>query len=547
MRKGVAVILAASIVLLGCATTANAATVGLECRDGNVAALQRQVDAPAGRLYPPGMQWVKMATLTSAGVLTHRTFGEAVALSGDTALVGAYGEKGGVGAAYVYVRSGTDWKLQARLTASDGATGDWFGWSVALSGDTALVGAYGGDENQGAAYVFVRSGTDWNQQAKLTATDGVANHDFGWSVALEGDAALVGAPGVTVPDPDYPDFPWIVGSAYVFTRSGAAWSLQAKLIAWTVDPEERDGDGGLGSSVTLSGDTALLGAPGSIGGASWPGAAYVFTRAGSQWEYEAKLAAPDGRLGDGFGDAVAVHGDTAIVGSWSDAIGLNYGQGSAHVFTRSGGVWSYQAKLTASDGDEDDMFGYEIALSGDTALIGALNHEAPDFAPQGSAYVFVRSGGTWSQGADLTSGRAYRCGIAVALSDSTALVGANEPGGAGTLFHGVAYVFNLVQDSAAPTTRAFAATTRKGKRVSLAFRVDDPAPSCGRATVVLRIVKGTKVKKVLRVPGTCACNVKRSYLWKCTLPPGRYALKVFATDLAGHRQSKVGSARLTVR
>ena len=156
-----------------------------------------------------------------------------MALSGDTALVGACEQdrrrQDHAGAAYVFTRSGTSWSQQAELTASDAAANDNFGSSVALSGDTALVGAYdktvGGKRGAGAAYVFTRSGTSWSQQAELTASDAAAGDWFGNSVALSGDTALVGAYGKTVGGQNS------AGAAYVFTRSGTSWSQQAELSA----------------------------------------------------------------------------------------------------------------------------------------------------------------------------------------------------------------------------------------------------------------------------------------------------------------------------
>jgi hypothetical protein len=538
MRKGIAIVLAASIGLLACATTAGAAAPTSQGLDEAVAALPTSVVAQAERLYSPGMLWVQTAKFCPAGDSTPSTFGESVALSGDTALVGGYTDSRDQGAAYVFVRSGTGWKLQAKLTAADGAAGDVFGTSVALSGDTALVGAsydgVGDNENQGSAYVFVRSGTDWSQQAKLTAADGAPYDRFGESVALAGDTALVGAGDDDIRTAPRPD----EGSVYVFLRSGGTWNLQQKLTS----PDLVENDH-FGAALAISGETALVG---TENGNMEPGAAYVFTRAAGHWDYQAKLTAPDGAYGDQFGDAVALSGDTAIVGVANALILKNENQGSAHVFVRSGSVWTHQAQLLAADGDEGDFFGIAVALNGDTALIGASSHDARYSLSQGSAYVFVRSGTDWTQEADLTKEWATGCGMAVALSSETALLGASERGGP-SLFHGVTYVFSLVNDVAAPTTKAFGATVKRGKNAKLTFRVGDPAPTCGRAVVVLRILKGARVKKVLRVPGTCACNVKKSYAWKCTLPKGRYTLKVFATDLVGHRQSKVGSARLTVK
>ena len=201
-------------------------------------------------------------------------FGNAVALSGDTAVVGAelkaVADDSHAGAAYVFTRTGTTWSQQAKLTAADAAASDNFGSSVALSGDTALVGAarkaFGGTGSvAGAAYVFTRTGTTWSPQAKLTAADAAMNDQFGRSVSLSGDTALIGAPGKTVA--------WSggVGAAYVFTRSGDSWTQQTRMVA--SDGATLDN---FGWSVALSGTTALAGAwQKTVDGKVQAGAAYV--------------------------------------------------------------------------------------------------------------------------------------------------------------------------------------------------------------------------------------------------------------------------------
>ena len=245
----------------------------------------------------------------------------------------------------------------AKLVADDGATNDFFGFSVALSGDTAVIGAFRDSDDvkgvdSGSAYVFTRSGTNWGQQAKLTATDGAANDTFGGNVALSGDTAVIGALG------DDDDVNGVdSGSAYVFTRSGTSWSEQAKLSA-------ADGAAGdeFGYSVALSGDTAVIGAARDDDKGNDSGSAYVFTRSGTSWSQQAKLTAADGAAGDVFSISVALSGDTAVIGAdLDDEKGDN--SGAAYVFTRSGSTWSQQAKLTADDGAAGDLFGIRVALS----------------------------------------------------------------------------------------------------------------------------------------------------------------------------------------
>ncbi len=372
-----------------------------------------------------GSDWTQQAKLMAGNGSTSSRFGFAVALSGESALIGAYSTDLGAnlvqGAAHVFTRSGAVWTRQALLVAQDGGYGDQFGAAVALHGDIALVGAFSADIgtniSQGAAYVHERTGSSWAQQSKLHTGSGSSDDQFGFAVAVSGDTALVGARFDDVgPHLDQ-------GSAYVFRRSGNAWLLQAKLVA-------NDGAAGdrFGYSVALSGDTALVGAYlHSIGSAEEQGSAYVFTRSGSTWTQQAKLVSNDGGIYDWFGFAVALSGDTALVGARYDDVGASFNQGSAYVFTRNGSVWTQQAKLVAADGAEYDSFGSSVALFGDTALVGAPSHGGDGYPRQGAAYVFARAGGLWSQQSKLVAadgGYQDFFGLSVALSADTALVGA---------------------------------------------------------------------------------------------------------------------------
>ena len=267
------------------------------------------------------------------------------------------------GAAYPLVVD--PWFEQAKLSASDAANGDLFGWSVAVAGDTAVVGAPFDNTvagtDAGSAYVFVRSGGAWTQQAKLRASDAANGDLFGVSVAVAGDTAVVGAyDDNTVAGVD-------AGSAYVFVRSGGAWTQQAKLTA----SDAANGDA-FGISVAVAGDTAVVGAyaDDTVAGGD-AGSAYVFVRSGGAWTQQAKLTASDAANGDAFGISVAVAGDTAVVGASYDDTVAGTDAGSAYVFVGSGGVWTQQAKLTASDAANGDAFGISVAVAGDTAVVGA--------------------------------------------------------------------------------------------------------------------------------------------------------------------------------
>jgi nucleoside-specific outer membrane channel protein Tsx len=282
----------------------------------------------------------------------------------------------------VFVQSGTAWSQQAELTASDGRAWDWFGSSVAVSGSTVVVGAFrhtvGSNQQQGAAYVFGQSGTTWRQQAELTASDGAEYDLFGSSVAVSGSTALVGA--YYHRDGS--------GAAYVFVQSGTSWSQQAELIA----SDEASGDE-FGFPVAVSGGTAAVGAVGhKVGSHVAQGAAYVFVESGGAWSQQAELTASDGVAFDEFGFSVAVIGSTAVVGApkhpYSSFPLDSPGPGAAYVFGENAGTWSEQAELTASDGVPFDGFGDSVVINGTMALVGAPGHAVSSNQDQGAAYVF---------------------------------------------------------------------------------------------------------------------------------------------------------------
>ena len=368
------------------------------------------------------------AKLTASDAAAGDLFGISVAIDGETAVVGANADDTAAGtdagSAYVFVRSGVSWSQQAKLTASDAAAGADFGVSVAISGNTIVVGA-DLDDDAGSAYVFVRSGTSWSQQAKLTAGDAAPGDQFGFNVGISSETVVVGA----VSDDT------ITGSAYVFVRSGTSWSQQQKLTA----SDAAVGDL-FGWAVTIGGDTVVAGAPGDNTAA---GSAYVFVRSGTSWSQQAKLTASDAAAGDSFGrNAVGISGDTLVVGAPFDDTGAGSDAGSAYVFVRSGTSWSQQQKLTAGDAAAGDTFGISVGISVDTVVIGArLDDDGGNGS--GSAYVFTRSGTSWSQQQKLTASDAAAgdgFGFSVSISGNTVVAGAvlDDDGGSNS---GSAYVF----------------------------------------------------------------------------------------------------------
>ena len=349
-------------------------------------------------------------------------FAHSVALSGGTLLIGSSQDDdpgGDSGSAYVWTGYGETWVQSAKLQASDGFSGAALGHSVDLSGNTAILGAplddhvNGFNTKQGSAYVFIGSGASWSQQAKLIASDAGIADAFGTSAAIDGERAVVGAP-------DDNDLGVDSGSAYVFFRTGTTWSQVAKLL-----PSDGDASDRFGFTVAIHGDTVVVGAPRANGGANASGAAYVFTWNGSTWSQQAKLQAADPAHGDGFGRSVAVEGNEAVVGSFhDDDNGIS--SGSVYVFERSGTVWSQDAKLTASDGQAFDGFGFSVAKDGDRIAVGAHGDSEPG-AASGSLYVFERNGSGWSESSKHVASdgaRADFLGACVALSGGVAASGA---------------------------------------------------------------------------------------------------------------------------
>jgi hypothetical protein len=418
-------------------------------------------------------------------------FGYTVALSGDTLAIGAYLEDNAAqgaggnrddnsaensGAVYVFRRTGTFWQQEAYLKASNSGVSDYFGTSVALSDDTLAVGASGEDsvaqgvggsqddnsaENSGAVYVFRRTGTAWQQEAYLKASNSGTEDIFGYTVALSGNTLAVGAHGEDsaaqgVDGNQDDNSAANSGAVYVFRRTGTAWQQEVYLKASNSGTEDI-----FGYTVALSDDTLATGAFGedsaaqSVGGdqndesAESSGAVYVFRRTGTVWQQEAYLKASNSGTVDHFGYDVAVAGDTLAVGSiYEDSTtqGVDGNQyddsaansGAVYVFRRTGTDWQQEAYLKSSNSGTGDEFGTSVALSGDTLAVGAIQEDSAaqgvggdqddsSATASGALYVFRRTGTGWQQEAYLkasNSGADDFFGVSVALSDDTLAVGA---------------------------------------------------------------------------------------------------------------------------
>ncbi len=260
-----------------------------------------------------GIPWVQEDKLTSSDGTAGDNFGYSASIDGDYALIGAFGDDSNKGSAYAFKRSGTTWTQEDKLTASDGTADDYFGNSVSIDGEYALIGASNDDNGRGSAYAFKRSGTTWTQEDKLTASDGESLDYFGNSVSIDGEYALIGASGDDSG----------MGSAYVFKRGGSSWVQEDKLTA-------SDGTAGdsFGMSVSIDGEYALIGASADD---TYEGSAYAFKRSGTTWTQEDKMTASGGEAHDVFGQRVSLDGDYALIGASGD----DTYEGSAYVFKKT--------------------------------------------------------------------------------------------------------------------------------------------------------------------------------------------------------------------
>jgi len=453
--------------------------------------------------------WVQEAYLKAPNRDSEDSFGTATSISGDIIVITASYEDSNQttitngsqassdnsnvqsGAAYVFKRTGTIWTQEAYLKASNTGSQDYFGYSTAVSENTIVVGAYGEDSNQttitngpngssddsssnsGAAYVFRRTGTNWAQEAYLKASNNHADDFFGISVAISGDTIVVGAnqedsSQTTItngPNVSSDDSSTNSGAAYVFRRTGTTWAQEAYLKATNNNSHDQ-----FSYSVSISGDTIVVGAydedsnqntitngsdaspDNSNVGSS---AAYVFKRSGDNWAQEAYLKAPNNDSLDHFGVAVSISGETIVIGAnledsnqntitngpEASSDNSNGQSGAAYVFKRTGTTWSQEAYLKASNNGSDYYFGNSVAIDGDTIVVGASYEDSnqttvtngPNASSDkssndsGAVYVFKRTGTTWKQEAYLKAANNNandEFGYSVSISGATVVVGA---------------------------------------------------------------------------------------------------------------------------
>ena len=391
-----------------------------------------------------GAAWDQQDKLVPGDGAAADLFGVSVDISGTTAIVGSRQDNSqgeASGSAYIFRRDGEDWVDQVKLVAPDGAAHDYFGVSVAISGETAIVGANGDDEHgdaSGSAYIFtapelsglqsvttdragnhlygitpeenalvvleasdlslVQTRVPARVEGMIVAADSAAWDDFGRSVAVSGDWAIV--------------LSSVAGSAHAIWLGDEGWGQQTKLLAEDGTAWDRGG-----ACVAMYGDWAIVGLPSDENDGTFSGSAFMFRRDGEMWVQKAKLVADDGAEGDRFGCTVAISGDTAIVGACQDD-DRGDDSGSAYVFRLEGDNWVWQGKLLANDGTPWDHFGHSVAASGDWAIVGTPGAN--------SAYMFWLGDENFGQQIrlDAEDTGAFGFGHSVAISGDTAIVAA---------------------------------------------------------------------------------------------------------------------------
>ena len=371
-------------------------------------------------------------------------FGYAVGMGSERAIVGAPGDDTNgqdAGAAHIFVADGNGWTEEDKILPTGGTNGNEFGFAVDISGDYAIVGsprdAVNG-EDSGSAYIFTKVGAAWQQQQELIPAAGDAEDWFGHSVSISGDWAIVSAIGDS-------DKATKAGAVYAYKRHGSLWTMAQKITASDGSSVDK-----FGMRVCIDANSIIVGSLLDDDNGTDAGAAYIFELEDGTWVERQKLAANDGEAGDWFGysvsisDGYATGEGYAIVGAiYDDDDGFN--SGSAYVFKPYGSIWAQFAKLTASDADAGDKFGYSVAIGSDHAVVGARLDD-DNGSESGSAYVFMRDGAGWAQRDKLTASDGAGSdwlGYSVAIHGMQAMAGAYGSD-AGATDAGAAYAYGLM-------------------------------------------------------------------------------------------------------
>lgn len=378
-----------------------------------------------GVLSVNAQNWNQIFKECASDRAANDNFGFSVAVDGDYAIVGAYQEDedtlgeatiSNAGSAYIFQNVGGTWLQVQKIVASDRNNGDNFGYSVAISGNFIIVGAYHEDENaagsgtmsnSGSAYIFENVGGEWTEVQKIVASDRYTDDFFGASVSISGDYAIVGAHQEdenATGDQTLSNS----GSAYLFKNNSGTWTEVQKIVAY-----DRGDVDYFGYSVSISGDYAIVGAyledENVTGGAtlSNPGSAYIFKNNSGTWSQVKKLVASDRADEDFFGFSVSISGDYAIVGAYQEdentgGTDTKANAGAVYIFGKNSDTWTQVQKIVASDRGVGDQYGYSVSISGNYAVVGASLEDEDEagnnnYFNAGSAYIYMNNSGTWSQ------------------------------------------------------------------------------------------------------------------------------------------------------
>ena len=388
-----------------------------------------------------GLAQSESKIVASEGTANDR-FGFSLAVDQERLVIGAATDDSrGVesGEAYIFQFDGNNWIEEAKIAPGDiPEVNDQFGFSVAISSNRTIIGAIAGNgsvSNTGSAHIFRFDGMNWNEEQKLVPNNAATGDGIGFSVAIEGDLAVVGAPG----DDELAE---LSGAAYIYRYDGNSWVNEAKIVASDAAAFDQ-----FGGAISLSGDRIIVGA---INAASQvnsdPGAAYIFKFDGINWVEEAKLIASDGEQFDQFGESVSINGDLVVVGA-TKGDGSFSDSGVAYVFRFDGNNWIEERKLVASDEAANDGFGVSVSVSENSVLVGAnLNSDAGDFS--GSAYLYNFDGINWIEEGKIVASDAEErdfFGAAVSLNEDFIVVSAQFGDDNGN-DAGAVYVYELVDD-----------------------------------------------------------------------------------------------------
>ncbi len=403
--------------------------------------------------------WSEKAKIIASDGSTGDWFGISVDIYGNYSVVGARDDDNERGSAYVFKRVGDLWEQEQKLQASDGVAGDWFGISVSISEDFIFVGADAEDNenglNAGSVYVYKRNGSSWIQHNKLVASDGTANDYFGRYVSIDENYSTIGA--------YYDDD--IAGSAYVFKRLDDEWIEEAKLTA----SDRLPGDY-FGISTSIKGDYAIIGAyrDDNSNGVD-AGSVYVFKRIGDSWIEEAKLLSSDGESDDRFGISTAIDSTYLVIGSYYD----DGNKGSAYVFNRTSTGWIEENKLVEIGGKPNNFFGRSVSIEKNIILVGAWG----DSEASGSVYIFKYFNSNWIEEAKMNASDASgndRFGYQVSLSDRFAVIGAYGDDNDNGVDAGAAYIFESINYAPSPPEITGISNGNPGIEYTYTFNSVDP-------------------------------------------------------------------------